>query len=1001
MQGAVTNSTGTAGLIKTGNGLLALTSGSNNYNGTTTIAAGVLQENLPSTSFLSLEGGVYESASGGTFSRSLGSSGGTFRYTGNGGGFSTTSNPFTINVGGQTTPTTLVWGTSVGTQIVGTLSFGSTRSTSSLTFVNPVNLNGGARTIQVADNPNSTGDYTAFSGAISDSLGGGSLAKTGAGTLYLQGTASNAYSGGTTIQGTLVAAKTGGAIAIPGNVTLIETGYGGVSALQLNGNSELPSSCVLTFNAPLGGAHLDMNGHTQTLAAISGDANAVIEGLYDNTGLNTDSTLTLNDAADCTFAGVIRNSAQGSGTGKVNLLKSGSGTLLLSNADSYSGTTTIDGGTLQITGSISSSSAVSIASGATLYFNCASSCVGCNGPISGLGTLQISTAAHSIALNASSSFSGPVSLLSGGVYLGGSNALGSGAVNVASGAVCDVTSSAPATFANAITLNGLGGTIDGYAKPSIYGEGTATVDTFSGQITLAATSELGNSKNNGVLTFSGKISGPGGLVIGKVSTTLADECGPIAFSGAASNDYGGGTTINRGQVYLQKTGGAIAIPGNVTIGTTLTLYTGSTYLILNGSEQIASSATLTFLPLRGASAYFELLGNNQTLAGIGDITTNGVIENAEQETGIANLGTLTINNSSDCSYNGYIRNGDLAANGASTGLLALVKGGPGTLTLIGSHCGNYTGGLTVNAGTLDYSGATVLPGTPLAYPSGPTGPTSPAAITPCPYTINGGTLKIGGLSASIGAFQITGGTVTGTGTLTSNAAYDVRGGRVDANLAGTGIGLTKTGATLAVLTGANSYTGRTTLNGGVLQLGPAAQGAVLNVGGADIQSGMMVFDYAGSSDPMATIAGLLTASYDGGHWDVGQFRDSTALATGLTLGCIDDTATDQVKVMATYPGDFNLDGVVDDQDKAIWFANAFSGTAWQQGDANHDGVVDGRDRDLLFASVGLPQITGILPAVSGLSSVPEPGTLSLLAAALLGLLVYCWQGRRTWRTMRK
>ena len=52
--------------------------------------------------------------------------------------------------------------------------------------------------------------------------------------------------------------------------------------------------------------------------------------------------------------------------------------------------------------------------------------------------------------------------------------------------------------------------------------------------------------------------------------------------------------------------------------------------------------------------------------------------------------------------------------------------------------------------------------------------------------------------------------------------------------------------------------------------------------------------------------------------------------------------------MATYPGDFNLDGVVDDKDRAIWFANAFTGTTWQQGDANYDGSVDGRDRDLLL-----------------------------------------------------
>ena len=52
------------------------------------------------------------------------------------------------------------------------------------------------------------------------------------------------------------------------------------------------------------------------------------------------------------------------------------------------------------------------------------------------------------------------------------------------------------------------------------------------------------------------------------------------------------------------------------------------------------------------------------------------------------------------------------------------------------------------------------------------------------------------------------------------------------------------------------------------------------------------------------------------------------------------------------PGDFNLDGVVDNLDKAIWFANAFTGTTWAQGDANGDGVVNGLDRDILYANLG-------------------------------------------------
>ena len=119
--------------------------------------------------------------------------------------------------------------------------------------------------------------------------------------------------------------------------------------------------------------------------------------------------------------------------------------------------------------------------------------------------------------------------------------------------VCDLNTSTTTTFTNPITLNGIGGTVDGYAKPAIYGDGSGGAYTLSGQITLAATSDVGNYYGNGMLTLGGKITGPGGLVLGKTAPTLADEYGPITLVGTTSNDYSGGTTINRGTVYLQKT----------------------------------------------------------------------------------------------------------------------------------------------------------------------------------------------------------------------------------------------------------------------------------------------------------------------------------------------------------------------------------------------------------------------------------------------------------------
>ena len=125
--------------------------GTNTYSGTTTLTSGALQANdgtgLPAGSFLSLNGGVLQSNGAFSFTRSLGTTGNALQFTVNGGGFSANGGAMTVNIGGAATP--LQWGTTVGSQIVGTLLFGSTSANNQTVFQNPIDLNGANRTISV------------------------------------------------------------------------------------------------------------------------------------------------------------------------------------------------------------------------------------------------------------------------------------------------------------------------------------------------------------------------------------------------------------------------------------------------------------------------------------------------------------------------------------------------------------------------------------------------------------------------------------------------------------------------------------------------------------------------------------------------------------------------------------------------------------------------------------------------------------------------------------
>ncbi len=208
-----------------------------------------------------------------------------------------------------------------------------------------VDLDGATRTFTVADGS------AASDMLVSAVISNGGLTKAGLGTLTLSG--ANTYSGGTTVSAGTLAGNTEslqGNITNNGNVTFNQTVDGTYfSVMDGSGSLTKTGAGNLTIgeNSYSGGTLISAG----TLTVFGG---SVIEGNVIN-----NASLVFNQLTSGTYAGVI------SGSG--DLTKNGSGALILSGANTYTGDTLVSAGALVVNGSVAG--AVTVQSGGILMGN--------------------------------------------------------------------------------------------------------------------------------------------------------------------------------------------------------------------------------------------------------------------------------------------------------------------------------------------------------------------------------------------------------------------------------------------------------------------------------------------------------------------------------------------------------------------------------------------------------------------------------------------------------
>ncbi|HFW4518128.1 TPA: autotransporter-associated beta strand repeat-containing protein [Salmonella enterica subsp. enterica serovar Havana] len=569
----------------------------------------------------------------------------------------------------------------------------------------------------------------------------------------------------------------------------------------------------------------------------------------DNAAIDAHGTFNLADADDSfTVNTVLENVDANSGWNGQSLTKTGAGTLILNAENTYTGSTTISEGTLIAT-NVEALGTGNVTDNATLEMNTGGDF---DNAISGSGQV-VKSGDETLTLSGANSYTGGTTISGGTLVASNVEALGTGDItdnatlelntggdfdNVISGSGQVVKSGDKTlTLSGSNTYTG-GTTISGGTLVA------SNVDALgSGDVTDNATLELNTGGD-----FDNNIGGTGSVVKSGDKT--------LTLSGA--NSYTGGTTISGGT--LVATNVEALGSGDVTDNATLELNTGGTFdNVISGSGQVVKSGDET-LTLSGANSYTggttisggTLVASNVEALGTGDITDNA---------------TLELNTGGDF---------DNVISGSGQ----VVKSGDKTLTLSGSN--TYTGGTTISGGTLVASNVDALGSgdvTDNATLEMNTGGDFANNIGGTGSVVKSGdkTLTLSGTNSYTGGTTISGGTLVasnvealGTGDVTDNATLELNtGGDFDNAISGSGQ-VVKSGDKTLTLSGANSYSGATTISGGTLI---ATHVNALGTGAIDNRASLLL-DASGQF----TVTDLTTES--GGNTEIGA--GSTLQATTLT-----------------------------------------------------------------------------------------------------------------------